>query len=80
MKQTDYSETLAYNVQKARNYPEESIQHSEHGESLKSRMFTIAIKSTTSAVKANIFNFVFIYESSKAVRISSRATCALSHL
>jgi len=34
---TEYSETSAYKIQKPENYPEESIQHSEHGESLKSR-------------------------------------------
>jgi len=28
----------AYKIQMPGNYPEESIQHSEHGESLKSRM------------------------------------------
>jgi hypothetical protein len=31
-------ETLAYKIQTPENYPEESIQHSEHGESLKSRI------------------------------------------
>jgi hypothetical protein len=30
--------TSAYKIQTPGNYPEESIQHSEHGESLKSRM------------------------------------------
>jgi hypothetical protein len=60
--------------------PEENIQHSEQGESLKSRMFIATIKAAAPAVKANIFNFIFIYESSKAVRISSMATCALSEL
>jgi hypothetical protein len=37
MEQTECSETLAYKIQMPGNYPEESIQHSEHGESLKSR-------------------------------------------
>ena len=32
---TEYSETLTYNIQTPGNYPEESKQHSEHGESLK---------------------------------------------
>jgi hypothetical protein len=36
MEQTVCSET-AYKIQMPGNYPEESIQHSEHGESLKSR-------------------------------------------
>jgi hypothetical protein len=38
MEQTECSETLAYKIQTPGNYPAESIQHSEHGESLKSRM------------------------------------------
>ena len=33
---TECSETSAYKIQTSGNYPEESIQHSEHGESLKS--------------------------------------------
>jgi len=36
--QTDCSETLAYKIQVPGNYPEENIQHSEHAESLKSRI------------------------------------------
>jgi hypothetical protein len=32
------SETWAYKIQMVRNYPEESIQHSEHSESLESRI------------------------------------------
>ena len=38
MKQTAYSETSAYKIQTPGNYPEENIQHTEHGESLKSRI------------------------------------------
>jgi len=37
MEQTVCSETLAYKILTQGNYPEESIQHSEHSESLKSR-------------------------------------------
>jgi len=37
MEQTECSETLAYKIQMPRNYPEESVQHSEHVESFKSR-------------------------------------------
>ena len=36
MEQTECSETSAYKLQTPGNYPEESIQHSEHGGSLKS--------------------------------------------
>jgi len=38
MGQTECSETSAYKIQTPGNYPEENIQHTEHGESLKSRM------------------------------------------
>jgi len=38
MEQTECSETSVYKIQTPGNYPEESIQHSEHGESLKSKM------------------------------------------
>jgi len=37
---TECSETSAHKIQMPVNYPEESIQHSEHGKSLKSRMTT----------------------------------------
>jgi len=37
MEQTECFETSAYKIQTPGNYPEESIQHTEHGESLKSR-------------------------------------------
>ena len=39
MERTVCSETLAYKIQMPGNYPEESIQHSEHGKSLKSRTY-----------------------------------------
>jgi hypothetical protein len=39
MEQTECSETSAYKIQTPGNYPEESIQRSEHGESLKSRKY-----------------------------------------
>jgi hypothetical protein len=39
MEQTECSETSAYKIQTPGNYPEENIQHTEHGESLKSRIY-----------------------------------------
>jgi hypothetical protein len=39
MEHTECSETSAYKIQTPGNHPEESIQHSERGESLKSRSF-----------------------------------------
>jgi hypothetical protein len=37
MEQAECSERSAYKIQTPGNYPEESIQHSEHGKSLKLR-------------------------------------------
>jgi hypothetical protein len=36
--ETECSETSAYKIQTPGNYPEESIQHSKQGKSLKSRI------------------------------------------
>jgi hypothetical protein len=36
MEEIECSKTLAYKIQTLGNYPEENIQHTEHGESLKS--------------------------------------------
>jgi len=38
MEQTECYETSAYKIQTLGNYAEENIQHTEQGESLKSRM------------------------------------------
>jgi len=38
---TECSEMSAYKIQTPGNYPEENIQHTEHGESLKSRTVTL---------------------------------------
>jgi hypothetical protein len=39
--QTECSETSAYKIQTQENWPEESIQHLEQGESLKSRILIV---------------------------------------
>ena len=41
VEQTECSETSAYKIKMLGNYPEESIQHSEHSESLKWRIRTL---------------------------------------
>jgi len=41
MEETECSETSAYKIQTPGNYPEENTQHTEHGESLKSRRFEV---------------------------------------
>jgi len=45
MEQTQCSETSAYEIQMPGNYPEESMQHSEHGERLKSRIESEMLQS-----------------------------------
>jgi len=40
---TECSETSAYKIPTPWSYPEESIQHSEHGESLKSRTLEFSL-------------------------------------
>jgi len=45
MEQTEHSETLAYKIQTPGNCPEENMQHSEHGENLKSRIAVTYFKA-----------------------------------
>jgi hypothetical protein len=57
MEQTECSETSAYKIQTPGNYPEENIQHTEHGESLKSRinvLFKCQIKIHNLMYRLNI--------------------------
>jgi hypothetical protein len=56
MEQTECSETSAYKIQTPGNYPEERIQHSEHGESLKSRIHS----NLLDASKGMIFTFLSV--------------------
>jgi hypothetical protein len=54
MEQTECSEMSAYKIQKPGNYPEDSIQHSEHGKSLKSRIpFIVMCNGPTNALVCN---------------------------
>jgi len=56
MEQTECSETSAYKIQTPGNYPEESIQHTEQGESLKSRIrdiFSVPIHFARIKMSAN---------------------------
>jgi hypothetical protein len=45
MEQIECSETSAYKIQTPGNYPEENIQHTEHGESLKSETHDILMST-----------------------------------
>jgi len=62
MEQTEYSETSAYKIQMRGNYPEESIQHSEHCRKfeisktyfVKCRGYWVVYKSSCSKVKGSL--------------------------
>jgi len=56
MGQTECSETLAYKIQMPGDYPEENIQHSEHGKSLKSRIKLVTF-SLLATVNVTLFNY-----------------------
>jgi len=51
MEQTECSEMSAYKIQTPGNYPEESMQHSEQGESLKSRIFHLYGEETARNIR-----------------------------
>jgi len=57
MEQTECSETSAYKIQTPGNYPEESIQHSEHYESLKSRILIMSMCEVVYAITHSEANF-----------------------
>jgi hypothetical protein len=44
MEQIGCSETSAYKIQRPGNHPEENIQHTEHGESLKSKITIVCVE------------------------------------
>jgi len=59
MEQTECSVTSAYKLQTPGNYPKERIQHSEHGERLKSRIYEISrtvYKTVRALVKNDTIN------------------------
>jgi len=55
--QTVCSETLAYKIQMPGNYPEESIQHSEHGKSLKSRRVNLIVNLYSHQHQESHYNY-----------------------
>jgi hypothetical protein len=51
MEQTECSETSEYELQTSGNYPKESIQHLEHGKSLKSRILHLYGEETARDIR-----------------------------
>jgi hypothetical protein len=62
MEQTECPETSAYKIQTPGNYPEENIQHTEHGESLKSRRDFLFSTSFQTGPGANRASYTLIIE------------------
>ena len=58
MEHTECSETSAYKIQTPGNYPKESIQHTEQGESLKLRMLALVYKSSFDTSEMTLRNSV----------------------
>jgi len=57
MEQTECSETSPYKIQTPGNYPEENIQHTEHGESLKSPTYFSRFKTSRTSILFKRFFF-----------------------
>ena len=78
MEQTECSETSAYKIQEPGNYPEESKQHSEHGDSLKSRikvtMFWTVSKGDKPTVERFYLKHKMIMKSSSFVWLEGYTT------
>ena len=60
MEQTDCSETSAYKVETPGNYPEENIQHVEHGENLKSRILHLYGEETARHKRSAFYHLIII--------------------
>jgi hypothetical protein len=58
MEQIECSETSVYKIQTPGNYPEENIQHTEHGESLKSKKHHSAQTSPPEPVRISVVSHV----------------------
>jgi hypothetical protein len=61
LEQTECFETSAYKIQTPQNSPEESIQHSEHGEILKSRTYMILGKSPEFQITIFFLQIPFLF-------------------
>jgi hypothetical protein len=62
MEQIECYETLAYKIQTPGNYPEEKVQHTEHGESLKSRIRHSSFPTFTSCYISHPLSLINLQE------------------
>jgi hypothetical protein len=68
MEQTECSETSAHKIQTPGNYPEENIQHTEHGESLKSRIIQTCSKGSLIIRRLHFIKAISVLPRNKAVK------------
>jgi hypothetical protein len=61
MEQIECSETSAYKIQTPGNHPEENIQHTEHGESLKSKRHC-ACECYSDKLKTGMNNIIILVQ------------------
>ena len=73
MEQTECSETSAYKIQTG-NYPKESIQHTEHGKSLKSRKVICYL-----SVQMNIYPLLFYFSTDRVKTVTALHITAISN-
>ena len=66
------SETSAHKIQTPENYPEENIQHTEHGESLKSRILQTSSRTTREGVHWRLSSFTALNITSHVVIVTTR--------
>jgi hypothetical protein len=83
IEQAECSETSAYKIQTPGNYPEESIQHTEHGKSVKSRTFNylchplLIVQTDTHCFKPPLMNILILLTHIPAVLSKCVAMAAL---
>jgi len=78
MEQTESSKMSAHKIQTPENYPEESIQRSEHGEGLKLRIL-IPVVSQFSDVTEHL-SCQFIMHGMNNMKISNAANLTISYI
>jgi hypothetical protein len=74
MEQTVCYETSAYKIQTPGNYPEEKIQHTEHGECLKSRIILLCLEVSIYCIHSVILFLFSDYRHTPTVQYVSGAS------
>jgi hypothetical protein len=75
MEQIECPETSVYKLQTPGNHPEENIQHTEHGESLKSKSLKLFLSFNIISLKNN--TFIPIYSSDASAPLSSPVAASM---